>query len=462
MCMTKFFEDKAFYKNLLAIVLPIVIQNAVTSFVSLLDNIMVGQIGTKAMSAVSICNQLNNVYMFLMFGAFSAVGIFACQFKGKDDEEGILNCFRLKLYVCLIMILVLTLTILLFGENIFNIFFQNKNNSPELTITMIDLSLSYFRFLLPGLFFFTFSTCMAFTLRELGNTFTSMMASVIAIFINLILNYVLIFGHFGFPALGVEGAAIATSIARFVECIILVIFIFKNTEYNYLTTVFKKFSIPLVLCLDILKRGGPLFINEIFYSFGEAGLAQCYSVMGVDPLASMNINLTVANFFSVACFAMGTATSIVLGQLLGKGELDKAKPTAMRLLKANVFIAIVFGIILFILAPYFPRIYNTSLENQELACKLLWVYALHLPLLGIYHTSYFIIRSGGKTMITFWFDGFYTAFILFGTAFLITTFTNFDMLMLYICVNLVDIIKTVVGFTLVKSGFWVQNIVKDY
>lgn len=461
MYMVRFIKENSFYKNLFVIVLPIIIQNAVTSFVSLLDNIMVGQIGTMAMSAVSICNQLNNVYMFLMFGAFSAVGIFACQFKGKDDDEGILNCFRLKIYVCLIMILVLFSVILLFGNNIFDLFFINKNNSLELAKTMVDLSLSYFKLLLPGLFFFTFSTCMAFTLRELGNTFTSMMSSVIAIFVNLALNYILIFGHFGFPALGVQGAAIATSIARFVECIILLVFIFRSTEYNFLTTVFKKYSIPLALCIDIVKRGGPLFINEIFYSFGEAGLAQCYSKMGVDPLASMNINLTVAHFFSVACFAMGTATSIILGQLLGKGELEKAKPTAMRLLKVNILISIVFGIGLFILAPYFPKIYNTSVQNQELACKLLWIYALHLPLLGIYHTSYFIIRSGGKTMITFWFDGFYTAFILFGTAYLITRFTNFDMLLLYICVNLVDIIKTVVGFMLVKSGFWVQNIVKD-
>ena len=460
--MVNIFKDKSFYKNLIIIVLPIVIQNAVTSFVSLLDNIMVGQIGTEAMSAVSICNQLNNVYMFLMFGAFSAVGIFACQFKGKEDNEGILNCFRLKLYICVLMIFILSSAILLFGEDIFRIFFQNENNSAELTLTMIDLSLSYFKLLLPGLFFFTFSTCMAFTLRELGNTFTSMMSSVMAIFINLVLNYVLIFGHFGFPALGVQGAAIATSIARFVECIILVVFIVKNNEFNYLTSVFNKFTIPLALCLGILKKGGPLFINEIFYSFGEAGLAQCYSTMGVDPLASMNINLTVANFFSVACFAMGTATSIILGQLLGKGELDKAKPTAIRLLKVNILIAVIFGIGLFIMAPYFPKIYNTSEQNRMLACQLLWVYALHLPLLGIYHTSYFIIRSGGKTMITFWFDGFYTAFILFGTAYLITSFTNFDMLLLYICVNLVDIIKTVVGLTLVKSGFWVQNIVKDF
>ena len=202
-------------------------------------------------------------------------------------------------------------------------------------------------------------------------------------------------------------------------------------------------------------------MNEVFYSFGEAGLSQCYSKMGVDALAAMNINLTVANFFSVACFAMGTATSIVLGQLLGKGELDKAKPTAMKLLYINIFISVIFGVCLFVLAPYFPRIYNTSIDNQLLAKNLLRIYAVHLPLLGIYHTSYFIIRSGGKTMITFWFDGFYTCFILFGTALLVTTFTSLDIFWLYVVVNAVDLIKTVAGFVLVKSGFWIQNIVSD-
>lgn len=459
--MMKLFNDKAFYKNLFVIVLPIIIQNAVTSFVNLIDNIMVGQIGTEAMSAVSVCNQLNNVYMFLIFGAFSAVGIFACQFKGKEDNEGILNCFRLKNYLAVFMFSLVLVAVLVFGRPILRLFFNNPNNTAELSERMIELSLTYFRYMLPGLLFFTFSICINTTLRELGNTFTAMMATVVAIIVNVSLNYVLIFGHFGFPALGVSGAAVATSIARAAEVAILVLFIFRNSEFCYLTTVFSKFSVPLNLCKDIALKGGPLLMNEVFYSFGEAGLSQCYSKMGVDALAAMNINLTVANFFSVACFAMGTATSIVLGQLLGKGELNKAKPTAMKLLYTNIFISVIFGACLFVLAPYFPRIYNTSIDNQLLATDLLRIYAVHLPLLGIYHTSYFIIRSGGKTMITFWFDGFYTCFILFGTALLVTTFTSLDIFWLYVVVNAVDLIKTVAGFVLVKSGFWIQNIVSD-
>ena len=245
--MMKLFNDKAFYKNLFVIVLPIIIQNAVTSFVNLIDNIMVGQIGTEAMSAVSVCNQLNNVYMFLIFGAFSAVGIFACQFKGKEDNEGILNCFRLKNYLAVFMFSLVLVAVLVFGRPILRLFFNNPNNTAELSERMIELSLTYFRYMLPGLLFFTFSICINTTLRELGNTFTAMMATVVAIIVNVSLNYVLIFGHFGFPALGVSGAAVATSIARAAEVAILVLFSFRNSEVCYLTTVFSKFSIVLDL-----------------------------------------------------------------------------------------------------------------------------------------------------------------------------------------------------------------------
>lgn len=455
----KLFGNANFYKTLVAIFFPIMIQNAVTSFVGLLDNIMVGQTGTIPMSGVSIANQLLNVFMITTYGAMAAVGIFLTQYKGRDDDEGVLNCFKIKLLLSTLISVVIAVAVIFFGDKLVLFYLKSDVNDAATIAETLKYGLSYLKIMIVGMILFEFGQAYSSTMRECGDTVVAMVSSVIAVVINAGINYVLIFGKFGFPALGTNGAAIGTVIARLCELVILIIYTYAKPQLRVLVHIFKKTVIPKDLLSNILKRGTPLLVNEVLFSIGQAATIQCYATRGLTAVAAINICTTVANVFYIACYAMGNAIAIMVGQQLGRGEEEEAMLTATRIMFADFVTCSLFGIALFFTAPLFPEIYNTSIEVKQLAKNLLDVCAWHLPIQGVYLASYFVLRSGGKTMLTFFFDGFSTACIIYPVAFVLSRFTGLNALMLYTMIYLLDIPKAILGLYLVNKGIWIQNIV---
>ena len=453
--MKKLIGSKGFYKMVLAICIPIVIQNGFTNLASLLDNIMIGQLGTLSMSGVSITNQLLQVFNVTIFGAMSGPGIFMAQFYGKKNKEGVENCFRIKLIIGIIITLLAIFLFYTFGQQLISLYL---NDNPQDNLKTLNYGMDYLKIMIIGLIPFVITQVYSSSLRETGNTVLPMIASVVAVIVNFCINYILIFGHFGFPQLGVTGAAIGTVVSRVVEMSINIVGGYRNT-YLKEAMVLKK--VPLSLTKEMLKRGLPLLCNEILWSISIALISQSYSTRGIIAVAAINITTTVTNFFMIVCYAMGNSISIVVGQQLGAGEIEKAKDYDLKMLFMNFVMCLAIGIVLFNVSSLIPQIYNTSLEVKALASQLLKIAACMLPIISIYYSSYFTMRAGGKTFLTFLFDSGYTFVFTFISALLLTRLTSLPILTIYLLVQCVDIPKATLGLVLVRKGIWVHNIVSD-
>ena len=459
--LKRFIGTKAFYRNVLALLIPMVIQQFITSFVSLLDNIMVGSLGTEAISAASISNSVLMVHMLAIFGGMSGASIYGAQFFGKGDMDGMRHTFRFKLYFGVIFSAAAIAVYLLFGSSFIQSFLRGDSNGGDLVLTH-SLGNGYLRVMLWGLIPFALAQVYTGTLRESGETRAPMVAGIIAILTNLFLNWVLIYGHLGAPALGVEGAAIATVISRYVELLVVVVHSHRHTDrYRFLMDVYKDFRVPGKLVGKICRTATPLMINEILWSLGMTFINQFYSSRGLNAVAALNINGTAFNLFSVIMFAMGSAVSIMVGQRLGAGEMEEARDVDRKLIFLTEVIHIVMGLILILVSPLIPQMYNVSQDVRELTRQLLIVVAVTLPIHSFAHVAYFTIRSGGRTVITFFFDALYTWVVSVLMAFCLTRFTDLPIVQIYFCVMSADILKVIIGLLMIRSGFWVRNVVND-
>lgn len=451
--------DRTFYAMVLSIVLPIIIQNAITNFVNLLDNLMVGQVGTEQMSGVSIANQLLFVFNLCLFGGLAGAGIFSAQFFGAKNQDGVRHCFCFKLIVCVLLILLALAILLPGGSFLINRFLHDEADPARIALTL-EHGLAYLRIMLIGLLPFGMTQVYASTLRETGETRLPMFAGITAVFVNLVFNYVLIFGHLGFPKLGVEGAAIATVISRVVEMTIVVVYTHRHADrFPFAKGAYASLRIPGALAKDITLKGMPLLVNEALWSMGMTVLAQCYSVRGLDVVAAMNISNTIGNLFAVTIFSMGSATSILVGQSLGANDMRGAMDRAWKLTFFALALTVATLLVMLVAAPLIPAAYRTTDAVRALATSFLRIYALCMPLMSICNSAYFILRSGGKTLITFLFDCGYTWVIAVPLAWCLVHLTGMGVVMIYLCVQLADIVKCVFGFYLVKRGVWLNNMV---
>ena len=401
--MTELKNDRSYIKTLLKIAIPMMVQNGISNFVNLLDNLMIGSIGTNAI-----------VFFLVIFGATAGVGIFTAQYKGKGDTEGIRYSFRFKLVFNAILSAICTLFFVLYSRHLINLFLLGE----------AELTQAY-----------------GGTLRDLGNTKVPMFASVAAIFVNLIGNWLLIYGHFGLPAMGAEGAAIATVASRFVELAILIIYTGKHPDlFPFIKGAFKHFHVPGRLAGRFILRALPLMANETFWSLGMTTINQCYSYRSFDAVAATQIESTIWNLMGVAFIAMGEAVGIMMGHILGSGELEDAKKKAGTMRR-------------------FTLLYNTTDEIRSLATVFILIAAANMPFCAYTHASYFIIRSGGNALITVLFDSVFTWVIVVPLAAYMSYFTGISIILMVAIIRATEIIKCLIAFAFVRSGIWVRNIV---
>jgi putative MATE family efflux protein len=461
-----FIGDRTFYRQVVAVLIPIIIQNTVTNVVSLVDNVMVGAVGTLQMSAVAIVNQLLFVFYLCIFGGLSGAGIFTAQYAGADDKDGIRHTFRFKWYLAIFLLAAAMAVLLLMPDTLINMYLSESTSKADAAATL-GYGKDYLKIMLIGLVPFAISQVYGSTLRELGETRLPMIASVAAIFVNIIFNYIFIFGNEGlsflpFAPMGVAGAAIATVMSRYVEFLIIIATVHKNKfSFDFIVGVYKSFKIPLPLCKEICVKGLPLLLNEFLWSFGMAGLMQCYSLRGIDVVAATNISSTVSNLFNVIYISMGTAIAIMVGQALGANKIEEAKSTVWRLLALSIATCFVTGTALFALSGVIPNIYNTSAHVRSLATELIRIFCIFMPVCAFTHGCYFAIRSGGKTIVTMIFDSGFIWIVSYPLAFIIGRFTSLPILPFYFIVQGVEAIKAVIAFVLVKKGVWINNIIKE-
>ena len=458
--LKKFIGSKAFYASVVALILPMMVQQGITQFVNLLDNVMVGRLGTQPMSGVAIVNQIVFIFNLTIFGGLSGASIFGAQFFGKGDMEGVRSTFRFRLLFGAVVVVLGMAVFLTWGEDLFSLYLDENASTPAELAATLNYAKEYTAIIIWGFFPFMIVQCYSSVLRDAGETVGPMVSSMIAIFVNLIGNYLLIYGSFGFPKLGVAGAALATVIARWSEMTYLVFYAHRRKKkFTFLQGAYRSFRIPLPLVRQIAVTGTPLLLNEVFWSVGTAMVSMCYATRGLTAVAATNINSTVWNLFAIVMAAMGNAIGILSGQLLGAGDIQGAKDTVRKLLFFSVAVNLLIGGAIVAVSPLIPFIYNTEAVVRQTATHLLMISGSFLPLSAFTQGSYFTIRSGGKTFITFLFDCVYTWVVCLPIAFLLSSFTSLPLEWVFLCVQAADILKAVIGAVMLKSGIWANNMV---
>lgn len=457
----KFIGSKDFYRMILAIAVPIMVQNGFTNFVNMLDNLMVGRIGTDEMNGVAIVNQLIFVFNLSIFGGLSGAGIFTSQFHGSGDKQGVKNVFRIKLVIAFVLV-VCGIGLLWFAQEPLIALFLNEGGETGDPVATMQFAKQYLKIMLIGLIPFSINQCYISTLRELGQTVVPMKTGILAVLVNLVFNYFLIYGKFGFPEMGVQGAAIATVLSRFVECITICIWTKRHlNEYPFAKKILSDWHIPRSLTADVMKKGMPLLVNEFLWSSAKTVISQCLSTRGLAVVGALNIANTVYNVFNIVFIALGSSVAIVVGKLLGAGKMKEARDTDNKMIAFSVFSCVGISLIMAVIAPFFPKIYNTTAEVQSIATTFILIIAFFMPVHAFNHAAYFTLRSGGKTFITMLFDSCFIWVVSVPVAFLLSRCTGLAIIPIYFATEAVEMIKTVLGYFFVRSDSWMQNIVVD-
>lgn len=457
----KYVGSKQFYKSLLLLTIPIMIQNGITNFVNMLDNVMVGSVGAAEMTGVAVCNQLFFVFNLCIFGAVSGAGIFGAQFFGKKDINGLRNTFRFKLLFCLFLAIACILLFVFKGQDLVMLYLHGKGEPDEIQATL-NFAKSYMNIMLIGLIPASIVQTYSSTLRETGKSTLPMFAGCFAVIVNLFFNYLLIFGSWGFPRLGVVGAAIATVLSRFVEMFLIVFWTGKHRyENEFIIGAFSTLKVPKSLAINIAKKGFPLMLNETAWAAGIAMLNQCYSQCGYEVVSATNIASTFFDVFAVAFIAIGNAIGIIIGQLLGAGKSEQARDDCRRLIAFSVTVTTLISAVFFVLSPYIPLLYNVSDEIRATATGLLMVCACEMPVDSFVHAAYFTIRAGGKAFLTFLFDSCFVWLLMVPIAFILVKFTHLSIIPIYAITQSLIVIKCVIGAVLIKKGIWIKNIVDN-
>lgn len=457
--MKKFIGDKKFYKLLLLILVPIVLQQLLTQFVNLLDNIMIGIVGNDEMTGVSIANQILFVYNLCVFGCLSGASIFATQYYGAKNKKSYQETFKFKWLMGILIFTIFTVIIIFFNEPLIKAFINTNEGdftNPEIVLAN---GKKYLLIMLIGNFFFMLKEIYAISLREMKETLFPMICGVIAIVVNLVLNYLLIYGKLGFPTLGVSGAAIATVISRVVEFVIIVIYVLiKKHKFEYFVGALKK-PLPKISSIKrFLPKTLLLLSNEFFWSLGLTVVVSCYSKRGLDAVAALNIANTVCNLFITLGTSLGNATGIIIGNMLGKGETKEAKDASYKILAFAVVVSLIFALLMVISSFIIPKIYETSDGIKEVAKILIIVGACFIPVQAFNTCTYFILRAGGKVFLTILFDSLYIWVVRIPLAFILAYFTGLSIIWLYLLINVTDLLKTFMGYYLVDKGIWLKQL----
>ena len=451
--------DRAFYKRFFTVAIPIIVQNGITNFVNMLDNVMVGQVGTLPMSGVSIVNGLLLVFNLCVFGASSGAGIFTAQFHGSQDQEGIRHTFRFKYLACTAIVLVGCGIFLLADELLIGLYLTGEGDAASARQIM-DYGVRYLHIMLWGFLPFAVSNAYCSTLRETGETFVPMVAGISAVLVNLVLNYILIFGHFGAPAMGISGAAIATVVARCIELLIVAGWTHTHShKHPFISGAYRSIYIPGKLFRSIVTKGMPLLINEFLWASGMAILNQCYSTCGLDVVPAMNISSTLYNLGSVVFLSMGNSVGILMGQMLGAGhEAAEIRDANRKLIATSIACSLVFGLLVTVFSGLFPKLYNTTDQIRQLATVLICINALFMPFNAHTNATYFTLRSGGQALVTFLFDSCFVWVCCVPLAFLLSRFTGIGIIPLFAICHGLDLVKCALGTYMLRNGKWIQNL----
>ncbi len=449
--MKSLIGTKSFYKKLIAVSLPIVVQQLITSSLQLVDNIMVGSLGDSAVGSVSSVNQLYFVVILVIFGALGGAGVYSAQYFGAKDFDKLKQTFRFKVIVSIVLALISFIILSFFGRFLISLF-------TETSVT-INNGVKYLEIIKWSMFPWAISVSISFTFREIGITKPLLRISIIAILTNTILNFLLIFGYLGFPQLGITGAAIATLISRFIESGLFVLLLIRKGE-AFNSKIKDIFKINNIVLKSIIIMAIPLMLNEILWSTGQTVFFEAYSTRGDAALAAASVTGAISQLVFVTFGGISTGIAVMVGNTLGENKLKQAQDNAKKLIFSSMMFSAFMGVLLFVLSYFILGIYDISSQAKDIAIFNIRVNAFLIPVLAFNVSMYFTLRAGGDTKSTFIMDSGYMWVVQVPTALLLSRFTSLPANILFLIIQLEELPKMLFAYSRYKKRYWVRNLHK--
>ncbi len=445
----RYIGDRNFYREVIAISLPIILQQLIVTLMGIADNVMVGQLSSDVLASVTVANKFYMITQSVMFGITGGICIFISQFYGAEDHEKVQGLFLLNMLGAITIAAISTTILLIFPRQLLSIFLTSEH-----TIGYGLEYLSYARFsYLP----FAVSLACMTALRSIGFTKAPLMISIGAVFMNIGLNYVLIFGKFGFPRMEAAGAALATLISRIIEMLLFIAVIISGREYFTFST--REFKImDKKLLRQIWSRALPLLGNEIFWSTGTTSLFWAYSFVHEPFIAALAIVEMASGIAFVVFGGLGVSISVMIGKRLGAGLFEEAKANAGRLIAFACAFSLLMTLIMFTAAPFIPSLFNTSESISQMASQLLRTQAMFYIVITVNVSCFLIFRAGGDTKSAMAIDSGFVWLFTLPLAVFLALVVKPPLPQFYLIIQSCELIKLFIAVRYLRRGRWVVNL----
>lgn len=454
----KYIGDKAFYKMALAIIFPVVIQQLILSIAGYVDNLMISSFTQAAYTGVSTANRFMFLVNFFWIGLAAGISVFIAQYFGAKDKKKITGTIQLSLLIAIIFGVISMFVIHFAGPRVIRLFIPGSGNKELLAI---DHGIEYLKYIAAGAVVILLNFMVATIYRSIGKPKIPMYAGIVGIVVNMALNFVLIFGFLGAPALGAKGAAIATVISKVVELLILIVIALFYDKEKYAAQVFRGFFIDNRLLRLYLQKGIPIVLNEMLWAVGVQILARLITGGNYDWLTAFNYSQNVTDLFFIYFAGLATGTAILVGNALGEGDFAKAKDTANKLIGITVIASLIAVILLVAASPLLLLILTPINEVYHLAYRLILVTSAFVVIYGFNAVIFFILRAGGDSMRAFLLDQLPTYLIGIPLAYLLHEMEPkwaLGLILIFAATRIVDVVKVVFAIYFYKQETWVRNL----
>lgn len=443
------FKDKAFFNRFLKISLPVMLSGFVTFLVSFLDNIMVGTVSNEAVSGVYAANQVTYLYNLAIFGLIEGAGVYIQQYAGRNDNKHIKDCFRFKLILTIIFLLIIIPIIYFFGHYIIYMYSKSDSNRDIIIKEGVD----YLKIVLFSYIPFSLGYIYSTTYREMGLTKYAMYSSIVALVTNTVLNMVFILGF----KQGACGAAYATLISRIVEMMFLYV-ISKIKKLKFANGIFKNFHFEKGFVKKVMKKSYLLFINEIGFALGNMLQSLAFSQRdGV--LSAISVLTTVSNIIMILIQGLSVGIGVIVGQDLGQGDFNKAWDDNKKLNQLGIYLSLFTGLILIATSFVLPNIFKEiSIDQKSLATKLIIIYGALLVANCLSINFYYTLKAGGRTIETLILDTGFMILVYVPVSWILAKNTDLHIIYIFLIVRLLDILKALLGYILIRKKKWLTNL----
>ena len=444
------FDDKNFYKTLFAIAVPIMLQNLINSFVNMVDTVMIGRLGTDEIAAVGLGNQVFFLYTMTLFGICSGGSIFTAQFWGKKDIQGIRKNTGLCLILNTAVALVFTVLALAVPEQIIGVYSKDTE--------VIRIGAEYLKTLAPSYIPFAVSFVFMITLRSIEKVRLAMITTLIALSINMLLNWLLIFGVGPFPALGVTGAAIGTVAARLAETVILVTVSYRR-KYQIAGSIREFTSFNWAFLSRFFTITGPVIFNEIIWALGITVQNIIFARTNTDAIAAYNITNTCSQLAWVVFIGLGNGVAVLIGKKIGEGREEQARDYARRITVFAPLLSAGVALALYPLSKLLPLVFNVNDNVLGYVSAMFIVLCCSYPFRAFNMTLIVgVCRAGGDTIFCVLFEMIFMWCYSLPLGAALAFIVHAPVWLIYLCICSEDLFKMIFGLWRLRSGRWLRSV----